>query len=163
MPYTSIPCRRPPLKWPCACFRDDCLQSGRLVAILYPLGHPTPYASAFGPVQSRRRKGLPSRKTTSQPPSSLQLSWAATTAATVMATTGTALTGEFRRQAQVRHMLGMSQAWVRHRSGTGQALVGHRSGTGQAKVRHGSGTGQEQVRHRSGTGQAQVRHRLGTG
>jgi hypothetical protein len=46
MPCLFTPSRRQPLKRPYSHFRGDHLQSGWLVAVFYPLGHPTPYASA---------------------------------------------------------------------------------------------------------------------
>ena len=50
MPYLSTPYREPPLKWPYSCFRGGCPQGGWPANILYPLGHPTPYAYGSCPV-----------------------------------------------------------------------------------------------------------------
>jgi hypothetical protein len=46
MPYPSTPCGRPPLKRPYGRVRGGRPQGRRIAAIFYPLGHPTPYASA---------------------------------------------------------------------------------------------------------------------
>jgi hypothetical protein len=40
MPYSSIPCGRPPLKMPYGRFRGNRLQGGRPAVVFYPLGHP---------------------------------------------------------------------------------------------------------------------------
>jgi hypothetical protein len=46
MPYPSTPCRRPPLKRLHGHFGAGHLQGGRPAAVFYPLGYPTPYATA---------------------------------------------------------------------------------------------------------------------
>jgi hypothetical protein len=49
LPNPSTPCRRPPLRRPDGHFRSGRLQGGWSAAVFYPLGHPTPYASAWHP------------------------------------------------------------------------------------------------------------------
>jgi hypothetical protein len=49
MLYPYMPCGQPPLKRPHNRLRGGRPQVGRLAAVFYPRGHPTPYASAHFP------------------------------------------------------------------------------------------------------------------
>jgi hypothetical protein len=75
MPYLSTSCGRPPLERPYGHFRDGRPQREQPAAILYPLGHPTPYASsltplliaALRPICQRRSQIPPAREESRDP------------------------------------------------------------------------------------------------